>query len=228
MISRRRGESEDERRHRMLRYERALWDRGVRIAAGLDEAGRGPLAGPVVAAAVVFPPDLFISTVDDSKKLTARCREELYDRINAEAIAVGIGISDHRVIDDINILNATLRAMHEAVRRLSIVPEHLLVDGNRFAENGIPFSTIVDGDARSFTIAAASIVAKVTRDRIMVEYDRTYPGYGFAGHKGYGTREHRAAIETMGLCPIHRRSFRFKPLSPHEQGYGAALVYRIP
>lgn len=206
----------------MLRYERVLWDSGVKVVAGIDEAGRGPLAGPVVAAAVVFPVEVYMPSVDDSKKLTARQREELYDLINAEAISVGIGISDPGMIDDINILNATIRAMHEAVRHLSIVPERLLVDGNRFEEDGIPSATIVDGDARSFTIAAASIVAKVTRDRMMLEYERTYPGYGFARHKGYGTREHRAAIQTLGLCPIHRRSFRTRPLSPHERVHRAA------
>jgi ribonuclease HII len=228
MISKRRSEHEDERRQRLLRYEQGLRDAGVRVVAGIDEAGRGPLAGPVVAAAVIFPPDLFISSVDDSKQLTARQREKLYDLITAEAISVGVGISDHGVIDDVNILNATIRAMHEAVRHLCIVPEHLLVDGNRFEENGIPFSTIVDGDARSFTIAAASIIAKVTRDRMMLEYEKTYPGYGFARHKGYGTPEHRAAILTLGPCPIHRRSFRFRPPPLHERGHGAALLQRFP
>ncbi|MBI4534902.1 MAG: ribonuclease HII [Ignavibacteriae bacterium] len=198
---------EDARRDVMLKHERALWNSGITLLAGVDEAGRGPLAGPVVACAVVFSPEVFIPGVNDSKLLTPEEREELYDRILNDAIAVGVGQANHTMIDRINILNATYRAMHEAVSRLSIRPEHLLIDGNRFESQGIPFTTIIDGDALSFSIAASSIVAKVTRDRIMVEFDKQFPGYGFAKHKGYATKEHREAIFKLGYCEIHRRSF---------------------
>jgi ribonuclease HII len=201
----------------MLTYERDLWSGGMKHVAGIDEAGRGPLAGPVVAAAVVFPAGTFIPSVDDSKVLTSIQREELYWRISSEALAVGVGIVDHAIIDEINILNATFRAMHEAISQLPFVPDYLLIDGNRFAPEdlppgavGIPFTTIIDGDARCFSIAAASIIAKVTRDRIMLDYDRQFPGYGFAHNKGYATQEHRDAIASLGYCPIHRRTFHLK------------------
>jgi ribonuclease HII len=190
-----------------LSRERRLWRRGMRNVAGIDEAGRGPLAGPVVAAAVVVSPGFFLPGVDDSKKVSPLRRAALYDRILAGAFSVGLGIVDQETIDRINILNATFEAMHCAVDSLSVKPEYLLVDGNRFRGGDIPFSAIVDGDEKCFSIAAASIVAKVTRDRIMEEYDKQYPGYGFARHKGYGTLQHRGAIERLGLCPIHRRSF---------------------
>ena len=190
-----------------LDYEQDLWRRGNRLVAGIDEAGRGPLAGPVVAAAVVFPQDFFLPDVNDSKVLSPAMRECLYGQILGNAIAVGVGIVDHVTIDEVNILNATFRAMDEAVGRLTVTPDHLLIDGNRFPGAGIPFTTIVDGDALCFSIAAASIVAKVTRDRIMTEYDAKFPGYGFAKHKGYATREHCEAILRLGYCEIHRRSF---------------------
>jgi ribonuclease HII len=196
------------RKMQMLLHERRCWNRGRMKVAGVDEAGRGPLAGPVVAAAVIFPRNFFIAEVDDSKQLTRAQREVLYDQIMNEALGVGVGMVDNNTIDNINILNATFKAMHAAVHQLSILPDHLLVDGNRFAGHGIPFTTIVDGDALSFSIAAASIIAKVTRDRMMVEFDIKFPGYGFAKHKGYGTREHRQAITRLGLSPIHRRSFK--------------------
>ena len=219
------------RKTEMLRYEQELWSRGVRLVAGLDEAGRGPLAGPVVAAAVIVAPDFFIPEVDDSKRLSPAVRESLFDVISAGAMAVGVGTVESDVIDRINILNATFRAMHMALARLPIEPGHLLIDGNRFVSDvpllradwntpaipsfrerteGIrstPFTTIVRGDSLSFSIAAASIIAKVTRDRLMVRFDEMYPGYGFARHKGYGTRQHRDAIGRLGPCPIHRRSF---------------------
>ena len=194
----------------MLLHERKLWEHGLFAVAGIDEAGRGPLAGPVVAAAVFFSRDFFIADVDDSKKLSPVKREYLFDRIMEGAGSVGVGIVDNTIIDEINILNATFLAMHRAVDQLSVRPDHLLVDGNRFAPNGIPFTTIVDGDARSFTIAAASIVAKVTRDRLMRDFEREFPGYGFGQHKGYGTRKHLEAIARLGFCPIHRRSFVVK------------------
>jgi ribonuclease HII len=190
-----------------LQYESELNARGVRFVAGVDEAGRGPLAGPVVAAAVILPEGLSIPGVDDSKKLTAARRDALYEVILASAMAVGTGIVGHEEIDRINILQATFRAMHQALAALSITPGHILVDGNRFAGTGIPFTTIVDGDALSHSIAAASIIAKVTRDRLLCDYDRLYPAYGFARHKGYGTAQHRAAITALGPCPIHRRTF---------------------
>jgi len=188
-------------------FERPLWETGILRIAGIDEAGRGPLAGPVVAAAVVFPRGVSPPGVRDSKALSPGGRERLFAEIMNLAEGVGVGIVDHVVIDDINILNATFRAMHRAIDALPVRPDHLLVDGNRFAEAGIPWTTIVGGDALSASIAAASIIAKVTRDRIMTDYDREFPGYGFARHKGYATREHRAAIGRLGFCPIHRRSF---------------------
>jgi ribonuclease HII len=194
----------------MLRYERDLWSRGLAQVAGIDEAGRGPLAGPVVAAAVIFPPNFFIPDVNDSKQLSAVHRSALFDVIMTRALAVGVGIVGHEIIDQVNILNATYLAMHRAIRRLSLVPDYLLVDGNRFLSTGIPFATIVRGDASSFSIAAASIIAKVARDRMMVEYDMQFPGYGFAKHKGYATSEHREAIKKLGYSDIHRRSFRVR------------------
>ena len=194
----------------MLRYERDLWNRGIALVAGVDEAGRGPLAGPVVAAAVVFHPHSFLSEVNDSKQLSPMRRELLFDAIMAEAAGVGIGVVGHELIDQVNILNATFLAMHKAIQRLSVVPEYLLVDGNRFVSAGIPFVTIVGGDASSHCIAAASIIAKVARDRMMLEYDRQFPGYGFAKHKGYPTYEHREAIKRLGYCDIHRRTFKVR------------------
>jgi len=194
----------------MLCWERALWARGITRVAGIDEAGRGPLAGPVVAAAVIMPREFFHPRVDDSKKIRAPLRAELAAMIQKEAVSVGIGVVDHEVIDRVNILNATFEAMHRAVKNLSVTPDFLLVDGNRFRGCDIPFVTIVGGDACCFSIAAASIIAKVTRDRIMEEYDARYPAYGFARHKGYATRAHRAAILRHGLCAIHRRSFTRK------------------
>jgi len=200
-----------------LRFERDLWRSGVHAVAGVDEAGRGPLAGPVVAAAVILPEGCFIAGVDDSKKLSPAKRALLYDRIRGEAVAVGTGIVGHEEIDMINILQATFKAMHLALESLQVQPAHILVDGNRFRGGGIPFTTIVDGDALCHCIAAASIIAKVTRDRIMVAQDALFPVYGFARHKGYGTREHLAAIKLHGLCPIHRRSFCTRAVVPKGQ-----------
>jgi ribonuclease HII len=191
----------------MLRRERALWARGISRVAGIDEAGRGPLAGPVVAAAVVMPREFFLPRVDDSKRLSPPVRRELAALILQGAVSVGIGVVDHQVIDRINILNATFEAMHRAVENLTVVPEFLLVDGNRYRGGNIPYATIVEGDALCFSIAAASIIAKVTRDRMMEEYDVHFPVYGFARHKGYATHAHRLAILRYGICPIHRRTF---------------------
>jgi ribonuclease HII len=190
-----------------LEIERALWLQGIEHIAGVDEAGRGPLAGPVVAAAVVFPRDLIIEHVDDSKKCTAKQREALFTLIMEQAICVGVGVVDHEVIDRINILQATILAMRKSIENLSIQPEYAIIDGNSFKHETLKFQNIIRGDETSFTIAAASIVAKVTRDRLMRDLDIQFPQYGFAQHKGYGTRQHIDAIRTYGLCEIHRRSF---------------------
>jgi ribonuclease HII len=190
-----------------LEIERALWRQGVGHVAGVDEAGRGPLAGPVIAAAVVFPKELVIEGVNDSKKCTAKQREELFLRIMKQALGVGVGMVDHEEIDRINILQATIVAMRKSLENLHIQPAYALIDGNSFTHETMRFQNIIGGDAKSFTIAAASIVAKVTRDRLMCELDIRFPQYGFARHKGYGTRQHIEAIRAYGLCEIHRRSF---------------------
>lgn len=193
-----------------LEHEQTLWQQGIQSIAGVDEAGRGPLAGPVVAAAVIFPNDCIIDGVNDSKKLSAKQREVLFDQIYEQAFAVGVGVVDHMEIDRINILQATMLAMKNALEQLSPPPEYVLVDGNYFTHNNYRYKTIVDGDAKSFTIAAASIVAKVTRDRLMIQLDTQYPEYGFAKHKGYGTKQHLDAIRQFGLCDVHRRTFTKK------------------
>jgi ribonuclease HII len=189
-------------------FERRHWAAGTARVAGIDEAGRGPLAGPVVAAAVVFPPEVWIQGVDDSKVLDAATRERLFDVIAGCAVQIGVGVVSHAEIDELNIYRATIKAMHDAVSKLGTPPGHLLVDGPRFAHPFIASTPVVDGDAKCFSIAAASVIAKVTRDRLMKEYDRLYPVYGFARHKGYGTAAHMEAIRLHGPCPIHRRSFR--------------------
>lgn len=191
-------------------FEERARQRGFRLIAGIDEAGRGPLAGPVVAAAVVLPDRYSHPDINDSKKLTSRSRELLFEVIRTDALAVGIGVVDSRVIDELNILRATLLAMREAVADLQVVPDCLLVDGNQSVPLEIPQETIVKGDGRSVSIAAASIVAKVSRDRIMEIYHRQFPYYNFFKNKGYGTAEHRQAIREHGFCKIHRRSFHIK------------------
>jgi ribonuclease HII len=190
-----------------LEIEQALWSQGIASIAGVDEAGRGPLAGPVVAAAAMFPKNTMIDNVDDSKKCTAKQREELFTVIMEQAVCVGIGIVDHEEIDRINILQATILAMRKSIEHMTVRPEYAIIDGNSFKHETLKFQTIIKGDEKSFTIAAASIVAKVTRDRLMCELDSRFPQYGFAQHKGYGTRQHIEAIRTYGLCEIHRRSF---------------------
>ncbi len=192
----------------MWEFEDLARSQGYRAVAGVDEAGRGPLAGPVVAAAVILPRNLEIPGIDDSKKLTAGTRESLYGRIHEEAIAVGVGISDSSAVDRLNILQATLRAMEDAVANLGMPPDYLLIDGITPTALPMPQRTVKKGDSRSISIAAASIIAKVTRDRLMVEYDQRYPGYGFAGHKGYGSASHLDAIAALGPSPIHRLTFR--------------------
>jgi len=188
-------------------YEARAWRAGVIRVAGLDEAGRGPLAGPVVAAAVVIDPDRRIKRLADSKLLTPERRAELYDVIMARAVAVGVGIVDHLTIDRVNILQATRLAMLEALHELKVTPDLVITDFVALAGLACPQRNLVDGDARCATVAAASIIAKVTRDRIMVEVDKQFPEYGFARHKGYGTADHLAALDTHGPCPLHRKSF---------------------
>ncbi len=183
-----------------------------RYICGIDEAGRGPLAGPVVAAAVILPPGCIIEYINDSKKLTPKKRDELFDVIMQEAEAVGVGVVDHREIDRINILQATYVAMREAVSKLSITPDILLNDAVEIPGVDIPQVPIIKGDAKSVTIAAASIIAKVTRDRMIVEADQKYPGYGFAQHKGYGTKAHYEALAKLGISPIHRYTFLQKKI----------------
>jgi len=202
-------------------FERTLWEQGVHHVAGIDEAGRGPLAGPVVAAAVILHREAWIEGVNDSKKLTPAKREELFERISTHARAIGVGIVHRDIIDEINIYRATMQAMAEAVRQLPLAPGHLLIDGPRYHDASIPFTAIVDGDAQCFSIAAASIIAKVTRDRLMIEFDRLFPHYGFAKHKGYGTPQHLEAIRKHGPCIIHRRSFSM-PVQEERGGYDHA------
>jgi ribonuclease HII len=192
----------------MLEFERLARKQGFLSIAGVDEAGRGPLAGPVVAAAVILPEAHMIPGVNDSKKLSESMRNRLYDRIMSEAVSVGVGISDSGTVDRVNILQATLRAMESAVGSLALHPDCLLIDGISKTSLMITQRTIKKGDSLSQSIAAASIIAKVTRDRMMKEYDREYPGYGFADHKGYGAASHLAAIAALGPCPIHRLTFR--------------------
>lgn len=193
------------RMEQMKTYERQYWKEG--FVCGIDEVGRGPLAGPVVACAVVLPRDWNVLYVNDSKKLSAKKREELYDQILATAISVGIGFRDERRIDEINILQATYEAMQEAVANLSVTPSVFLNDAVTIPGIKGKQIPIVKGDGKSASIAAASIVAKVTRDRIMVQMDTLYPGYGFADNKGYGSPAHIDGIARLGLCPIHRKSF---------------------
>ena len=192
-------------------------EHGAKLICGVDEAGRGPLAGPVVAAAVVLPENCIILGLNDSKKLSAARREALFDEIMQKAVSVGLGSSSCKVIDQINILQATLLAMETAVGKLSSAPDFLLLDAVSLKNISISQESIVKGDAKSVSIAAASIIAKVTRDRLMNEYDKVYPKYGFTKHKGYGTAEHIAAIKKYGLCPIHRRSFTKNFIQSPEQ-----------
>jgi ribonuclease HII len=198
----------DELPRDLLAFEKLAARQGFRAIAGVDEAGRGALAGPVVAAAVILPPEGDFSGIDDSKKLTPQKRDILFERIMDQALAVGVGVADHAVVDRINVLQATLQAMVEAIRELSPVPDYILVDGISAPPTPIPCRTIKKGDAASVSIASASIIAKVTRDRMMTCFDNEYPGYGFAVHKGYGSRAHLNAISSLGPCAIHRATFR--------------------
>lgn len=191
----------------LLRPERSLWAAGIDHVAGVDEVGVGPLAGPVLAAAVIMPQGISLRGVDDSKKLTAALREELAEQIRAAALGVGIGIVEPEEIDRLNIYRATLEAMRQAVLALPLVPGHVLVDARRIPGLAVEQTPLIKGDSRSYSIAAASIVAKVERDRIMRQLDERYPQYGFRDHMGYGTVRHLAAIGRFGPSPVHRRSF---------------------
>ena len=201
-------EKEEERLKQLKEYENQLRSKGFEFICGIDEAGRGPLAGPVVVASVIMPADSIIEGVNDSKKVSEKKREKLYDLILEEAISYGVGIIGQDEIDDINILNATKKGLTMSLKELDKKPDLIIVDALTHIDTlGIPYESIIKGDAKCYSISAASIIAKVTRDRIMREWDKVYPQYGFATHKGYGTAAHIAAIKEYGLCPIHRRSF---------------------
>ncbi len=201
-------EKELERLTNLKQIEEEMHNQGINYICGIDEAGRGPLAGPVVVAAAIMPRDSMIEGVNDSKKLSEKKREALYELITNEAIAWGVGIIDQKEIDRINILNATKEGLTTAVKSLKIKPDRIIVDAlNGIDTLGIPYTSIIKGDAKCYSIAAASIIAKVTRDRIMRQWDEIYPMYGFEKHKGYGTAAHIAAIKEYGLCPLHRLSF---------------------
>ena len=201
-------EKEEPRLNELKEIDKSYFKEGYNYICGIDEAGRGPLAGPVVVAAVIMPKDSMIEGVNDSKKVSEKKREKLYELIIEEAISYSVGIVDQNEIDRINILNATKAGLTEAVRTLKVKPELILVDALTNIDTcGVPYQSIIKGDAKSYSIAAASIIAKVTRDRIMREWDKVYPQYGFEKHKGYGTAAHISAIKENGLCPLHRLSF---------------------
>ena len=191
-------------------FEQSLRQQGYQRIVGIDEAGRGALAGPVVAGAVILPINCQLSGVTDSKQLTPKKRAELFDEIHHTAVAVGVGCVENEEIDRINILQATMAAMAQAITEITPAPDYALIDGTHLPEISLPAEAIPKGDLLIQSIAAASIIAKVTRDRLMVEFDETYPGYRFRVHKGYGTLAHRQAIAQLGPCPIHRRSFKLQ------------------
>jgi len=223
--------AEGQRLRHMLRYEQALLAEGFTRIAGVDEAGMSPLAGPVVAGAVILPPGARIAEVDDSKKLDAETRERLAAEIKAKATCWGVGIATPEEIDRLNIYYAGLLAMRRAVEALEPCADALLIDARRLKELPLRQEAIVKGDAKSLSIAAASIIAKTTRDAMMADYDRQYPGYGFAKHKGYPVREHYEALERLGACPIHRRSFapvrKALGLEPLQQDLFAAAAAAV-
>ena len=201
-------EKEEERLKLLKEIEENLYEQGCNSICGIDEAGRGPLAGPVVVAAVIMPRNSMIEGVNDSKKVSEKKREALYEQILQEVISYGIGIIDQKEIDNINILNATKKGLTTAVQALTVRPDRIIVDALEHIDTcHIPYTSIIKGDAKCYSIAAASIIAKVTRDRIMRQWDEIYPQYGFAKHKGYGTKAHIEAIKEYGLTPIHRLSF---------------------
>ncbi len=201
-------EKEEERLKNLKKYEEELRKKGFKYICGIDEAGRGPLAGPVVVASVIMPENSMIEGVNDSKKVSEKKREKLYDLILGEAISYGIGIVGQDEIDEINILNATKKGLTMSLQELTQKPDLIIVDAlSKINTLGIPYESIIKGDAKCYSISAASIIAKVTRDRIMREWDKIYPQYGFATHKGYGTSSHIKAIIENGPCPIHRKTF---------------------
>ena len=201
-------EKELERLTKLKEIEKDLYNKGFKNICGIDEAGRGPLAGPVVIAGVIMPEDSMIEGVNDSKKVSEKKREKLYDKILEEAISYSVAVIGQDVIDDINILNATKMGLTKVVEEQEVKPDLIIVDAlNHIDTKGIPYDSIIKGDAKCYSISAASIIAKVTRDRIMRQWDEIYPQYGFSKHKGYGTKMHIEAIKEYGLCPIHRKSF---------------------
>ena len=204
-------ENELERLTKLKQIENDLHKKGFKYICGIDEAGRGPLAGPVVVASVVMPENSMIEGINDSKKISEKKREELYDKIINEAISYGVGIVGQDEIDDINILNATKKGLTSSLQELTVKPDLILVDALEHINTlGIPYESIIKGDAKAYSISAASIIAKVTRDRIMREWAKVYPEYGFDGHKGYGTAKHIQAIKEHGICSIHRKTFTKK------------------
>lgn len=201
-------EKEEQRLEKLKEYENELQNKGFEYICGIDEAGRGPLAGPVVVASVIMPKDSIIEGINDSKKVYEKKREKLYDLILEQAISYGVGIIGQDEIDDINILNATKKGLTNSLKELTQRPDLILVDALTNIDTlGIPYESIIKGDAKCYSISAASIIAKVTRDRIMREWDKIYPQYGFATHKGYGTSAHINAIKEYGPCPLHRKTF---------------------
>ena len=201
-------EKEEARLKELKKIEQDIYNKGVKYIAGIDEAGRGPLAGPVVVACVLLPQDSMIEGVNDSKKISEAKREKLYEIITNEAISYGVGIIYQDEIDEINILQATKKGVTQAIKQMAIKPNIIMVDALTGIDTlGIPYNSLIKGDAKCYSIAAASIIAKVTRDRIMREWDKVYPQYGFDSHKGYGTAKHIAALKEYGPSPIHRRSF---------------------
>ena len=204
-------EKEIERLTNLKAYENELHKKGFKYICGIDEAGRGPLAGPVVIASVIMPEDSMIEGINDSKKVSEKKRELIYDKILEEAVSYGVAIIGQDEIDDINILNATKKGLTMSLKELTVKPDLILVDALEHIDTlGIPYESIIKGDAKAYSISAASIIAKVTRDRIMREWSEIYPEYGFEVHKGYGTAKHIAAIKEHGLCQIHRKSFTKK------------------
>lgn len=202
------NEKEIERLNKLKEFENNLYKTGLTYIAGIDEAGRGPLAGPVVVGIAIMKPDSFIEGVNDSKKISEKKREIIYEQIISEALDWSVGIVDQNEIDEINILNATKKALHMAIENLKVKPDRILVDALEHIDTcKIPYTSIIKGDAKIYSISAASIIAKVTRDRMMQEYDEIYPEYGFKSHKGYGTAKHIEAIKAYGPCPLHRQTF---------------------
>lgn len=195
----------------LYQFEHELWNEGVHYVAGVDEVGRGPLIGPVVTACVILPHDFVLDGLTDSKKLTEKKREEYYQYIMDHAISVSVGLKDEKVIDEVNIYEATKLAMYEAIEKSKVKPEHVLIDAMKLENLEMPSTSIIKGDAKSITIAAASVIAKVTRDRMMIELDKKYPMYGFKSHKGYPTKKHVEAVEKYGLIDGYRKTF--KPIS---------------